>query len=145
MNDGFGLSASGTPGGQTNAEPISLDAIEEFNVAVAPFDVRQGGFTGGLINAITRSGSNKFHGSTYFYGRNQNLVGSSPDAYRKSYADFEESQCGGRLGGPIFKDKVFFFVSGEYKYRNDPYPLSYNDPLAAVNFPVSAATMQAIR
>ena len=79
LNDVFGLAGSGTPGGQTGAQPISLDAVEEFNVEVAPYDVRQSGFTGGLINAVTKSGTNDFRGSLRFLGRNQDLVGDRVD------------------------------------------------------------------
>ncbi|MBW3554527.1 MAG: carboxypeptidase regulatory-like domain-containing protein, partial [Gemmatimonadetes bacterium] len=76
-NDVFGLSAQGTNGGQTGAPPISFDAIEQLQIAVSPFDVTQGGFTGGAINAITRSGTNDFKGSLYYQLRNENLAGDS--------------------------------------------------------------------
>jgi hypothetical protein len=145
MNDPFGLSGTGTPGGLAGAEPISLDAIEEFQVSIAPFDVRQGMFTGGLINSITRSGSNLFAGSAYYYGRNEALVGLSPDKNETEYPDFSEYQFGARIGGPILKDKLFFFVSGEVKSRIDPQPLSINDPNSANNFAVSAADLDRIK
>ena len=74
-NDVFGLSASGTNGGQTGANPISMDAIQEIQVVVAPFDVRQSGFTGGGINAITKQGTNTTHGSAYTYFNNHNMYG----------------------------------------------------------------------
>ncbi|MBN2431629.1 MAG: TonB-dependent receptor [Acidobacteria bacterium] len=117
-NDLFGLTDSGTPGGQTNASPISLDAIQEFQVVIAPYDVRQGGFTGGGINAITRSGTNEFHGSVFWYGRNDSLVGNGPDDYE--IQEFKENQFGFRLGGPIVKDTAFFFVNGEFTRRSTP-------------------------
>lgn len=122
-NDLFGLGSSGTPGGQTGTNPISLDAIQEFQVVVAPYDVRESGFTGGGINAITRSGTNKYSGSAYFFGRNQDFVGKSPntdEALRKAYPDFTESQYGFRVGGPIIQDKLFFFVNGELTTNNRP-------------------------
>src|SRR5262249_4458648 len=74
-NDVFGLAASGTPGGQTGTQPISYDAIQELQLVVSPYDVRQGGFSGGSINMITRSGANNFNGTGYWFGRNQGLVG----------------------------------------------------------------------
>ncbi len=119
MNDAFGLSSTGTPGGGSEAQPISLDAIQEFQVSVSPFDVRQGGFTGGAINAITRSGTNKFIGSAYYYGKNSNLVGSNPT----EYPEFNDMTIGGRIGGPIIKDKLFFFANGEFRDREDPQNL----------------------
>ena len=79
-NDVFGLAATGTPGGQTSTQPISLDAIQEIQLLVSPYDVRQGGFSGGGINAITKSGTNAFHGGAYYVGRNQNLIGADPGA-----------------------------------------------------------------
>jgi hypothetical protein len=122
-NDVFGLSSTGTNGGQVSGlNPISLDAIEEFQINIAPYDIRQGGFTGGGINAVTRSGTNKFSGSAYYFGNNQNLVGSySPASEQKSpFGTYTDYQAGFRLGGPIIKDKLFFFVNGEITKRNTP-------------------------
>ena len=119
-NDVFGLSASGTNGGQTGVQPISLDAIEALQVVIAPFDVRQSGFTGGGINAITRSGSNRFTGSAYYFGNNEKLVGKSPDEARTRLPDYRDYQTGLRIGGPILKDKLFFFVNGEITNRTAP-------------------------
>ncbi|MGC1390312.1 MAG: carboxypeptidase regulatory-like domain-containing protein [Bacteroidales bacterium] len=123
-NDVFGLTSSGTNGGQAGIEPISLDAIEEFQINIAPYDVRQGGFTGGGINAITKSGTNKFTGTAYYYGNNENLVGKyEPKTGTKSpVANYSDYQGGFSLGGPIVKNKVFFFVSGEITRKS--YPLS---------------------
>ncbi|MGD0340368.1 MAG: carboxypeptidase regulatory-like domain-containing protein [Bacteroidales bacterium] len=114
-NDVFGLTSSGTNGGQAGIEPISLDAIEEYQINVAPYDVRQGGFTGGGINAITKSGTNKFTGSLYFYGNNQTLVGKNEPISdtTKPVANYTDWQAGITVGGPIIKNKLFFFVSGE--------------------------------
>ncbi|WP_235337158.1 TonB-dependent receptor [Pontibacter korlensis] len=119
-NDVFGLSASGTNGGQTGVQPISLDAIEAIQVVIAPFDVRQSGFTGGGINAITRSGSNRFTGSAYYFWNNERLVGKSPDEERTRLPEYTDYQAGFRVGGPILKDKLFFFVNGERTNRTAP-------------------------
>jgi len=123
-NDVFGLTSSGTNGGQAGIEPISLDAIEEFQINIAPYDVRQGGFTGGGINAITKSGTNQFAGSAYYYGNNENLVGKyEPKTLTKSpVANYSDYQGGLTIGGPIIKNKLFFFVSGEITRKS--YPLS---------------------
>lgn len=119
-NDLFGLGSSGTPGGQTGTNPISLDAISEFQVVVAPYDVRLGGFTGGGVNAITRSGSNRLSGSAYFYGRNENFIGKNTVTKKDDYPEFNESQYGFRLGGSIIQDKLFFFVNGELTVNDRP-------------------------
>ncbi len=119
-NDLFGLGATGTPAGQANSNPISLDAIQEFQVVIAPYDVRYGGFTGGGINAITRSGTNLMNGSVYYYNRNENFVGKSPDDFRKKLNNFSEYQSGFRLGGPVIQDKLFFFVNAEITKRQEP-------------------------
>ncbi len=117
-NDLFGLAGSGTPGGQAGTSPISLDALQEFQIEIAPYDVRKGGFTGGGINAITRSGTNKIEASVYYYFRNEDFVGAGKD--RNPVATFNEKVLGFRVGGPIQKDKLFFFVNGEFSRRNSP-------------------------
>ncbi len=119
-NDLFGLGSTGTPGGQSNVNPISLDAIREFQVSVAPYDVKMSGFTGGGINAITRSGTNDYSGSVYLFGRNQDFVGKNPNNGESDYPDFKDYQYGFRVGGPIIKDKLFFFVNGELTTNNQP-------------------------
>lgn len=131
-NDLFGLAGSGTPGGQAGTTPISLDAIQEFQVELAPYDVRKGGFTGGGINAITRSGTNKYEGSVYTYGRNESFVGSGID--KIPVADFSETVYGFRVGGPIINDKLFFFVNGEYSKRNSPTNFGITGTGAANDF-----------
>lgn len=126
-NDVFGLSSSGTNGGQAGANPISLEAIEEIQVVIAPYDVRQGGFTGGGINAITKSGTNTFHGSAYWYYNNENFYGKTPgkDAKeRKKLGDQSSATYGFTLGGPIVKDKLFFFAN--YERVKETYP-SFNN------------------
>jgi outer membrane receptor for ferrienterochelin and colicin len=129
-NDVFGLSETGTNGGQANSiSPISIDAIEEFQVVIAPFDVRLGGFAGGGINAVTRSGSNKFSGSVYTFYRNEKLAGKTPtddaNGQREKLDDFTAQTTGFRLGGPIMKDKLFFFVNAEIQRDETPQPFDY--------------------
>jgi hypothetical protein len=143
-NDVFGLTSSGTNGGQAGIEPISLDAIEEFQINIAPYDVRQGGFTGGGINAVTKSGTNKFTGSAYFYGNNQKLIGKNePVNNTKSpVATQQDYQAGFSFGGPIIKNKVFFFLSGEitrksYPLANVPGTATSNISLDEINRVVS--------
>ena len=105
-NDLFGLARQGTPGGQANTQPISLDAVSELQLVVAPYDVRQSGFSGGGINVITRSGSNAFSGTGYFYSRNEGLVGSGVDAL--PIATFFDRQQGASVGGPLVRNRAFF-------------------------------------
>ena len=118
FNNSFGL--SGTLGGQTNAQPISIDAIDQIQVSIAPFDVRQGSFTGAGINAVTRSGTNKFQGSVYEFRRTQSLVGKNVRDQTNVFPSFDLTNFGARLGGPLIKDKLFFFVNYEQEKRNDP-------------------------
>ncbi|NNE46866.1 MAG: TonB-dependent receptor [Rhodothermales bacterium] len=127
-NDVFGLSAQGTNGGQTGSTPIAIDAIEEFQINLSPYDVSQSGFTGGAINAVTRSGTNRFEGSAYYYTRNENFVGKTPPALlgsgseRTRVADFSNQRFGARLGGPIIKNKLFFFANVEILRSETPQP-----------------------
>ncbi len=118
FNNAFGLSSR--PGGQTNSQPISLDAIEEIQINLAPYDVRQGGFTGAGINAVTRSGTNNFQGSVYTFLKNQRFIGERVGDITQANPNFSYNQTGLRLGGPIIKNKLFFFVSGEIERREDP-------------------------
>ncbi|HXH25543.1 MAG TPA: hypothetical protein VNI78_09860, partial [Vicinamibacterales bacterium] len=117
-NDVFGLSASGTPGGQTETEPISLDAIQELQLVVSPYDVRQGMFAGGGINAITRSGTNDFRGTAYYFGRNEGLVGESPTGV--PIADFVNHDFGASAGGPIVRNRAFYFANVDFGRRDTP-------------------------
>jgi len=132
-NDLFGLAGSGTPGGQANTQPISLDAIEELQVVIAPYDVRQGGFTGGGINAVTRSGTNKVQGSVYAFGRNQSLLRRGPTDNLNRADNFQFYQTGFRVGGPIIKDKLFFFLNGELERRQQPSLTRIRQPGDAAN------------
>ena len=133
-NDVFGLAGSGTNGGQTGVSPFSIDAIEQFQVQVAPFDVRIGGFSGGAINAITRSGSNKYEGSAYFFNRNESLAGKTPvdianGGTRSRLNDFSAKTYGFRVGGPIVKDKAFFFFNYERQDDVTPQPFEVSSYL----------------
>lgn len=125
-NDVFGLASSGTNGGQASANPISLDAVQEIQVVVAPFDVRQSGFTGGGINAITKQGTNDFHATFYTYYNNENFYGrydATQDYAKSKLTSQHTTTIGGNISGPIVKDKLFFFVNVEN--MNESYPSSY--------------------
>jgi hypothetical protein len=123
-NDVFGLSSSGTNGGMAGTQPISLDAIQAINVAISPYDVKQGGFTGAGINAVTKSGTNSFVGDVYYFINNQNFVGKTPTddptVTRTKLSNYSSMQTGFSSGGPIIKDKLFFFLNAELTDRSDP-------------------------
>lgn len=121
FNNSFGLQA--LPGSQTSAAPISVDAVEEIQVNVSPYNVKDAGFTGASINAVTRSGTNTFHGSGFYNIRHQGLVGTKagPDGKTPvSILDFDVKQYGASIGGPIIKNKLFFFANYEAEQRTDP-------------------------
>ena len=111
FNNNFGLS-DGLPGG---GNPISIEAIEEMQVVISPYDVRQTNFIGGGVNAVTKSGTNTFRGSAYIFHRNENMRGDAVDRYQipQSREKDQVTTYGFTLGGPIWKDKLFFFVNGE--------------------------------
>jgi hypothetical protein len=111
FNNSFGL--SGTLGGQTGSQPISLDAIEQIQVNVSPYDVRQGGFSGAGVNTVTRSGTNEFKGSVYTYLKNENTQGYKVGNATVPKTPITFNLRGFSLGGAIIKNKVFFFVSAE--------------------------------
>jgi hypothetical protein len=127
-NDVFGLSATGAPGGQTGSQPVSLDAIQEIQLVVSPYDVRQGGFSGGGINAITKSGTNSLNGTGYYFGRNQKLVGAIPGIVTPSNQNpadtkvgpFKDQQVGFSLGGPIVQNRAFFFGNVDWARKTTP-------------------------
>ncbi|MBN9379580.1 MAG: TonB-dependent receptor [Chitinophagaceae bacterium] len=124
---------SGTAGSGTRTNPYSLDVIQEVQVQLAPYDVKLGNFTGGTVNAVTKSGTNDFHGSVYGYGRNQTLVGKSPDAAKKSIgSDFYDYQYGATLSGPIIKNKLFFIANFELTRRQEPTFYNVGDAGAAM-------------
>jgi len=133
-NDVFGLSATGSPGGQTGAQPISLDAIQELKVEVSPYDVRQGGFSGGAVNAITKSGANAPSGTFYYYGRNEGLVGqipaiatvANPNPSDVKVGAFKDKQIGFSVGGPIKRNRAFFFGNADWARKDTPTGFSAN-------------------
>ncbi len=136
-NDAIGFSPSaggitGTsnmPGSSTRTNPISMDAIQDMQVYLAPYDVKIGNFTGGSINAVTRSGTNTVEGSVYVYGRNALITGAdrAGDGTKMPSA-FSDQQIGGRVGFPIIKNKLFFFTSEEYTRRVDPVQQAAGSP-----------------
>ena len=135
-NDVFGLAANGTNGGQTGVSPISIDAIDQFQVSVAPYDVKLSGFAGGAISAITKSGTNKFEGSAYFLNRDHNLAGKTPPSLagttgRQKLAEFSAQTYGVRAGGAIVKDKLFYFVNYERQDNETPQPFDLSTYIGA--------------
>ena len=112
FNHAFGLGSSPLPGGGT---PISLDALDQMTISITPYDVRQSGFTGGGINAVTKSGTNEFKGSLYTYITSTSLKGNRVANTVFAVDDGHNDTYGMTLGGPIVKDKLFFFVNGEYE------------------------------
>ncbi|MEP6646551.1 MAG: carboxypeptidase regulatory-like domain-containing protein [Saprospiraceae bacterium] len=133
-NDVYGLASSGTNGGQTGISPFSIDIIDQFQIVLSPYDVSLGGFAGGGINAVTKSGANKFSGTAYYFTQNESLAGktnfklaerisaSNPDSVRMKLPAFTKNIYGASLGGPIKKDKIFFFTNVEIEKDDTPIP-----------------------
>lgn len=118
-NDLFSIASSaGTPGGQTETQPISFDVIQELQLVVSPYDVRQGMFSGGGVNAITRSGTNDIHGSAFYVFRDQDLVGDGID--NRPIATFADKQFGGTVGGPLVRNRAFYLGNVEWGRKNTP-------------------------
>lgn len=119
LNNNFGLSTDPLPGGGN--QPISLDAFEEISINLAPYDVRQSGFTGAGINAVTKSGTNTFKGTAYSYVRNQSFNGRNVGSTKLAPGTLSKNQTFGvTFGGPIIKNKLFFFVSAEKESKEYP-------------------------
>lgn len=112
FNNPFGLDAA-TPGGQTNSQPISLDAIDQVSVSTAPYDVTLSGFTGASVNAVTKSGTNEFFGTAYGFYRNEDLTGGKIKGQDVFKSSLTQNQYGVSIGGPVIKDKLFFFANFE--------------------------------
>ncbi|HMC54517.1 MAG TPA: carboxypeptidase regulatory-like domain-containing protein [Gemmatimonadaceae bacterium] len=115
--DVFGLGATGTPGAEVNSKGISIDAVKEYQVLLAPFDVRQGNFGGLLLNAVTKSGTNDVHGSAYYFFRNERF-GADTNVLRGT--QFDRTQWGFTVGGPIIRDKLHYFIAPEFTTENTP-------------------------
>ncbi|HEY0175990.1 MAG TPA: carboxypeptidase regulatory-like domain-containing protein, partial [Pedobacter sp.] len=136
-NDAIGFSpslggqngSSGMPGSSTRTNPVSIDAIQDVQVLLAPYDVKVGNFTGGSVNAVTRSGTNDVTGSVYGFGRNASLIGKNKTGDgTKEPSAFHEYQTGFRVGLPIIKNKLFFFTNEEITRRQDPVILGAGSP-----------------
>ncbi len=137
-SDLFGLGATGQPGAQANAKQISLEAVKEYQVLLSPFDVRQGYFSGFLVNAVTKSGSNDFHGSGTYAFRDEKL---ERDVSYLRAAPFSQKQEGFWMGGPIVKDKIFFSVAPEFQQQQQPAGGPY---IGAGSATVAPATQAAV-
>lgn len=116
FNNAFGIGSNLPAGGS----PISLDALEQMSVNITPFDVRHSGFTGGAINAVTKRGTNEIHASAYDYYSSQDVRGKKVEGTALNPSDFLENTVGVTLGGPIIKNKLFYFVNGEYTSNITP-------------------------
>ena len=120
FNNSFGL--GGQPGDRTGVAPISLEAIEQVQVSVAPFDVRQANFVGAGVNTVTRSGTNRLSASIYHRFRNESFVGTEAQGLAFNPGVFSTDTTGGWAGGPIVKNRLFAF--GSYEKQEDTRPLS---------------------
>jgi len=124
QNDDFGLNKNGYPGRRT---PVSLDAVEQLVVNVAPFDVTYGDFQGGSINIVTKSGTNEFHGSAFYMRTDDSMAGDTSEGEDLNIGEFSEDVYGFTFGGPIIKDKLFFFASYEKFEATSPYAFSLDN------------------
>ncbi len=138
-NDIFGLAASGTPEGQAGAQPVSLDAIAEIQLLVSPYDVRQGGFSGGGVNAITKGGTNAWHGTAFYFARDQRFVGKGTTNIPVS--KFDDKQTGGTFGGPVKRNKAFFFGSFDAQRQNIPSGVSVDTTGTLFNNAAAVSTI----
>jgi Carboxypeptidase regulatory-like domain len=147
FNNPFGLDDP-APGGQTNAEPLPYDAVEQVQVSLAPFDVREGGFTGAGINTVTKSGTNNFQGSLYTFFRNESMQGDKIGDVELTVPDLSYNQYGFTVSGPIIKNKLFFFINGEIERRTDPgtnFTADAGGGVTATESRVTVAQMDIIR
>jgi len=136
-NDVFGLASNGTNGGQTGIAPVSIDIIDQIQVVVSPYDVTLGGFAGGGINAVTKSGTNEFQGTAYYFTQNESLAGKTNKTLadrnrlqsfeRTGLDEFTSNLIGGSVSGPIIKDKMHFFVNAEVQSDQTPQPFEFGE------------------
>lgn len=139
VNDRFGLGRTGQAGGQADGRSVGLEAVKEYQVLLSPYDVRQGNFSGALINAVTKSGTNTFSGSLFGYHRNEAWTG-----FPISEADFSNWQFGASLGGPIQRDKIHFFANFERREEDRPAAGPFfGGPLTVVVRPEDIAAFNA--
>jgi len=147
FNNSFGL--SGTLGGQTSSQPISLDAIDQIQVDIAPYDVRQGNFTGAGVNTVVKSGTNEVKGTAYYFARGSKLQGYHVGPTNLNVTDVNYHTDGVAVGGPIIKNKLFLFVSGEQERITQPPSAVYQaakDGRSGANVSqVQASTLDAIK
>ena len=135
-SDLFAIGSTGTPGSGVSAKSISVESVKEYQVLLSPFDVRQGNFVGALINAVTKSGTNEFHGSGYGFVRDQKITRT-----QDYLNDFNQKQYGFTLGGPIIKDKAFFFINPEWQKQEQPTSGPF---IGSTDSPIDQATVDRV-
>ena len=148
-NDVFGLTPNGANGGQAGTQAFSMETIDQIHVSIAPFDVRQSGFTGGAINAITKSGTNEIHGSVYSYFQNGDMVSDKYETHdgkeSSKYGSMTDWTLGATLGGPIVKDKLFFFANFERSKKEYDNAYSTDNGMSKVDFSVANDILDYVR
>ena len=145
--DVFGLSTNNIAGGRAGARVIPIEAVEQFRVEVAPFDIRQSGFTGGALNAVTRSGANDFETSAFGFHRSGALVGELVVDDVSTVPELSTVRAGFTAAGPIRRDRAHFFVAGEWERVREPptgLHVGESDPLSLSLVPDSVARMQSL-
>lgn len=148
-NDVFGLTSNGANGGQAGTQAFSMETVDQLQISIAPFDVRQSGFTGGAVNAITKSGTNEFHGSAYMYYQNGDMVSDKYKLHNgntsNDYGDLTDYTIGATLGGPIVKDKLFFFANFERTNREYDNAYSSKGSESQVDFDLAQTLLDDVK